>query len=145
MRNAIAVMALFISVGGIFVSLAREEMRCYLGLVDCSIPQTTSPQPRQEASQETPKTVTSPTKEAVQESNSTANEKTDTLGETQSEVKAVDKTNEAKELPVEKETAQKSLDAPFKSQPIEVIPPPEAHNNGSQPIEVIPPPGEKPQ
>lgn len=38
MRNTIAMLALLISISGIFVSLAREELRCKLGLnsLDCS-------------------------------------------------------------------------------------------------------------
>lgn len=141
MRNAVAVVALLISVGGIFVSLAREEMRCYLGLAnECGIQEKMSdpsPEPIQESVKEPQKeeTVSSPkTVERVTESKPE---------ESTSEPEAVSETKEPSEKLIEKETVQKSLSEPFKSQPIEVIPPPEVQNEG-QPIEVIPPP-EAPQ
>lgn len=155
MKNAVAVMALLLSTGGIFVSLAREEMRCYLGLAnDCGVQErTNSPQPNTEAVKE-PKqeSVSYPSRvERTRDTHDTDIEKVPhrTPSErpseaSQTEVKAIDKTTEPTEKPVEKETAQKSLAEPFKIQPIEVIPPPEVQSE-SQPIEVIPPPEAQPQ
>lgn len=139
MRNAVAVVALLISAGGIFVSLAREEMRCYLGLAnECGIQERTiSPKPTQEAAREDQKQESvSPTRvEGV----STRKPKPT------SEPEAVSETKEPSEKLIEKETAQKSLIEPTKSQAIEVIPPPEAANQSeSIPLEVIPPPENQP-
>lgn len=138
MRNAVAVVALLISVGGIFVSIAREEMRCYLGLAnECGLPEkATSPNSTQkEEARENKKeeTVYSPTRVE------TSTRKPEPIFEPE----AVIETKESSEKLIEKETAQKLLIEPFKSQPIEVIPPPEVQSE-SQPIEVIPPP-EDPQ
>ncbi|WP_206816860.1 hypothetical protein [Chroococcus sp. FPU101] len=155
MKNAVAVVALLLSVGGIFVSLAREEMRCYLGLAnDCGVQErTTSPQPNTEAAKEPEQeSVSSPSRvERTRDTHDTHSEKvprrtqSENPSETpQTEVKAIDKTTEPSEKPIGKETAQKSLVEPFKIQPIEVIPPPEVQSE-SQPIEVIPPPEDQPQ
>jgi hypothetical protein len=138
MRNAVAVVALLISVGGIFVSIAREEMRCYLGLAnECGLPEKATPpnSTQKEEARENQKeeTVYSPTRVE------TSTRKPEPIFEPE----AVSETKESSEKLIEKETAQKSFIEPFKSQPIEVIPPPEVQSE-SQPIEVIPPP-EDPQ
>lgn len=154
MKNAVAVMALLLSTGGIFVSLAREEMRCYLGLAnDCGVQERTiSPQPNTEAAKEPEQeSVSSPSRVERTRDHDTHNENVPYRTQierpseaSQTEVKAIEKTTEPTEKPVEKETAQKSLAEPFKIQPIEVIPPPEVQSE-SQPIEVIPPPEDQPQ
>lgn len=134
MRNVVTVMALLISVGGIFVSIAREEMRCYLGLAnECGLQEkTTFPNSTPEAAREhqTEEAVSSPRK--VERASTRQPEPI-------SKPEVVSETKEPSEKLIEKETAQKSLSNPFKSQPLEVIPPPEVQSEG-QLIEVIPPP-----
>jgi hypothetical protein len=115
MKNAVAVMALLISVGGIFVSLAREEMRCYLGLTDdCRVRgKTIAPNTR--------KPTGEPEKQEV--------------------VPTAQPTPMSDRKPEPKAAPQLSTE-PTKSQPLEVIPPPPeaANKSEGQPIEVIPPP-----
>lgn len=143
MKNFVAVVALIISVGGIFVTLAREEMRCYLGLasVECGVLQQTAPPESKPTTAKEARREEGDRSEPTHTGSKPQTQPTHTSSESRTEPKTVEK-------PAKREveqSAQKSHAEPSKSQPIEVIPPPEAANkseNEGQPIEVIPPPEE---
>jgi hypothetical protein len=146
MRNVLTLLALMVSVSGIMVSLAREEVRCYLALSSAScqhpesssaqegdrnlspsmnINQSTSPREKTEAVQENSQPVVNTTQEASEISK---------VKEDIPDLPAVaDPNNNTPEEPV----SENPISPPVTSQPVtndqqltksvelEVIPPPE--------------------
>ncbi len=137
MKNILTLLALFISISGIGVSLAREEVRCLIGLDSrCQ-------------SRKLPTKEIQPARKVVNTKAEPSSVRS-TLSEPEKEIKKQPlqaETPVTKELPVEETTSPigtkqtdknpviEAIPEP-KSQPLEVIPPQE----GGQAIEVIPPP-----
>jgi hypothetical protein len=63
MRNLLTLVALLVSVSGIAVSLAREEVRCYLGLESVKCLATEKSQPTQRVTESKPLEVVPPPEE----------------------------------------------------------------------------------
>lgn len=133
MKSMLTLLALVISVTGVFVSIAREELRCYMGLdaISCqSNPDTVkeeSPSPE----------VIQRVRQVIQPSPST---KTDEVNEPSKAIPSPSPIEETKESASNTPSVIEETSQP-QSQPIEVIPPPEEISQPqSQPIEVIPQP-----
>ncbi|MBR8829842.1 MAG: hypothetical protein N5P05_001201 [Chroococcopsis gigantea SAG 12.99] len=130
MKNILTLLALLISVSGIGVSLAREEVRCLLGLESsCSAGKLPEKEiaPAEKATNPQPETTkvkstTYEPKKALKEE--TSQPETVIKEDIPVSTKQEDKTNELKAIPEPN------------SQPLEVIPPPD----GGQPLEVTSPP-----
>ena len=104
MRNLLTLVALLVSVSGIAVSLAREEVRCYLGLESVKCLATEKSQPTQRVTESKP-----PEEKVVPPPQKTT--------ESNPEEKSSQKT-ESKPLEVVPPPESTSI-------PLEVIPPPE--------------------
>jgi hypothetical protein len=107
MRNLLTLVALLVSVSGIAVSLAREEVRCYLGLESVKCLATEKSQPTQRVTESKP--PESPEEKVVPPPQKTT--------ESNPEEKSSQKT-ESKPLEVVPPPESTSI-------PLEVIPPPE--------------------